>query len=196
MVVPSSLRDDVLRHLHDNMGDFGVERTTDSVKTCFYWPGYEADIAQWVLQCEACQRRNPPGVTPCAPLGTLEASYPFERISWDIMGPLPTTEKGNRYISVVTDLFTKWVEAFAFPNTLATTLAGVLVDEVICRYGVPSFLHSDQGTNLCGKVVQSVCKLLGMERTCTSAYHPQGNGQVKHFNRTVEAILAKMTQEN
>ena len=74
-----------LRHLHDNMGHFGVKRTTDCVKTRFYWPGYEADIAQWVLQCEACQRRNPPVVTPRAPLGTLDASYLFERISWDIM---------------------------------------------------------------------------------------------------------------
>ena len=115
IVVSSSLRDDVLRHLLDNIGHFGVKRTTDCVKTRFYWPGYEADIAQWVLQCEACQRRNPPVVTPCAPLGTLEASYPFERISWDIMGPLPTTEKGNWYIFVVTDLFTKMGGGFCPP---------------------------------------------------------------------------------
>ena len=88
------------------------------------------------------------------------------------------------------------MEAFTLQNTLSTTLATVLVDEVICHYGVPSYLHSDQGANLCSEVIQSVCKLLGIQRTRTSAYHPQCNSLVECFNRTVEAILAKMTQDN
>ena len=112
------------------------------------------------------------------------------------MGPLPVSERGNRYILVVSDLFTKWVEAFPISNTLSTTLATVLVDEVICRYGVPSYLHSDQGANLCSEVVSCLCKLLNIHKTRTSAYHPQGNGQVERFNQTVESILSKMVQAN
>ena len=119
-----------------------------------------------------------------------------EDISWDIMGPLPTSEQGNKYIVVVTDLFSKWVEAFAIRDTTSTTLATVLVDEVISRYGVPACIHSDQGANLCSEVIQTMCKLLGMGRTRTSAYHPQGNGQVERFNRTLEAMLAKSVEEN
>ena len=88
------------------------------------------------------------------------------------------------------------MEAFPFQNKLLTHLANVLVDEVICRYGVPSYLHSDQGANLCNEVIQSVCKLLRIQRTHTSAYHPQCNSQVEHFNRTVEAVLAKMTKDH
>lgn len=88
------------------------------------------------------------------------------------------------------------MEAFPFQNKLLTHLANVLVDEVICRYGVPSYLHSDQGVNLCNEVIQSVCKLLRIQRTHTSAYHPQCNSQVEHFNRTVEAVLAKMTKDH
>ena len=61
---------------------------------------------------ELCQKRNQPQPLPRAPLGTIRASYPFENISWDIMGPLPVTDKGNKYIFVVSDVFSKWVEAF------------------------------------------------------------------------------------
>ena len=62
------------------------------------------------------------------------------------MGPLPTSSKGNHYI--LTDLFTKWVEAFPLCSTVFTVLAIVLVVEIVCRYGVPIVIHSDQGTNL------------------------------------------------
>jgi len=64
------------------------------------------------------------------------------------MGPLPQSSSENRYIVVITDLFSKWVEAFPIKLTDSETLAQILVDEVICRYGVPSYLHSDQGANL------------------------------------------------
>ena len=77
-----------------------------------------------------------------------ELSNPFEVLSWDIMGPLPISSQGNKYILVVTDIFTKWVEAFALKDTTANTLATVLLNEVICRYGTPCTLYSDQGANL------------------------------------------------
>ena len=71
-----------------------------------------ADVEKWIWKCEPCQRRNRPPQKPQAPLGTITAEYPFQKLSWDIMGPLLTSSKGHCYILVVTDLFTKWVEAF------------------------------------------------------------------------------------
>ena len=112
------------------------------------------------------------------------------------MGPLPTSSHGNKYILVITDLFTKWVEAFPLKDTTATTLATTILNEVICRYGVPSGLHSNQGANLCSNVIYSLCDLLGIATTRTSAYHPAGNGQVKRFNRTLQSILAKTVDAN
>ena len=72
----------------------------------------------------------------------------------------------------------------------------MLVNEIICQYGVPSSLHSDQGANLTSQVFSSLCRSLGIERTQTIAYHPQGNGEVKRVNRTLEAMLAKLVKEN
>ena len=196
LVIPTSMTATILQQLHDNSGHLGIKKTTEGVKQRFYWPGYELDIKKWIQECQQCQQRNIPQPKPLAPLGTIKANYPFEKISWDIMGPLPVSSKGKKYILVVTDIFSKWVEAFALRSTDAETLATVLVDEVVCRYGVPSVIHSDQGANLTGQVVSSLCTRLGIKRTQTSAYHPQGNGQVERFNRTLEAMLAKMVREN
>eukprot|EP00731_Ephydatia_muelleri_P017867 Em0010g965a len=157
---------------------------------------YEQDIREAVKKCEACQRRNTPVPVPQAPLGTIKSEYPFQRLSWDIMGPLPATSCGNKYILVVTDVFSKWVEAFPLAVTDSITLARILTDEVICRYGVPESLHSDQGANFVSEVMQSLCAQLGIKRTQTSAYHREGNGQVERFNRTLEAMLSKVDEEH
>ena len=186
----------VLRQLHDNGGHLGVHKTLDKVKERYYWPGYGQDVKTWTRECEQCQQRNSPQPQPQAPLGTIKATKPFEKVSWDIMGPLLPSESGNKYILVVTDLFTKSVAAFPIHDTTSSTLATVLVDQFISRYGVPVVLHSDQGANLCSEVIKTICKLLGMDQTRTSAYHPQGNGQVERFNRTLEAMLAKNVKDN
>ena len=81
------------------------------------------------------------------------------------MGPLPQTSSGNKYIVVVTDLFSKWVEAFPVKSTDTETLASLLVTEIVCRYGVPSYLHSDQGANLTSNLMAAVCKHLGIAQT-------------------------------
>eukprot|EP00731_Ephydatia_muelleri_P033860 Em0040g10a len=196
LVVPKGHVKIILENLHNESGHLGVQRTTEKVKERFYWPGYEMDIQNWVQECQQCQKRNPPQPHPLAPLGSIKCTYPFDVISWDIMGPLPLSTKGHKYILVITDLFSKWVEAFPLAVTDSETLASVLMDEVVCRYGVPRSLHSDQGANLNSQVICALCKRLGINKTRTTAYHPQGNGQVERFNRTLEAILSKVVAEN
>ena len=196
LVIPSNMKATILQQLHDNNSHLGLRKTTESVKERFYWPGYEQEIEKWVRECQQCQQHNAPQPKPQAPLGTIRANRPFEKVSWDIMGPLPTSSKGKKYILVVTDIFSKWVEAFALHSTDTETLATVLFNEAICQYGVPSSLHSDQGANLTSQVVTSLCKCLRIDRSQTTTYHPQGNGQVERFNHTLEAMLAKEVKEN
>ena len=193
IIILGNPKSTVLQEVHDHLG---IKKTFDRVKARFYWPGYEKDVECWVQQCQQCQQRNPPPPHPPAPLGTMKATQPFERLSWDIMVPLPTSYKGNKYILVITNLFTKWVEAFPLKDTTTNTLATFMLNEIVCHYGVPGSLHSDQGANLCSGVIHSLCQLLGISTTRTLAYHPEGNGQVELFNHTLEAMLAKIIQDD
>ena len=185
----------VVKFLMHYIANLVIWESIKRIQERAYWPRYMEDIQRWTRSCEECQKSNSPPTAP-APLVPIVASSPFEKVAWDIMGPLPETKRGNKYILVLTDLFTKWVEAFPLKETSAETLAGVLYNEFICRFGLPKYIHSYQGRNLCGKVMQSLCGLLGIQRTNTTAYHPQGNGQTERFNRTLESMIAKMTQEN
>ena len=90
------------------------------------------------------------------------------------------------------DYFTKWVEAFWVPDMEAETVARVLMEGFIARLGLPKQIHSDQGSQVESKLFQSLCKLLGIDKTRTAAYHPQSNGFIERYNRTLENILSKL----
>ena len=196
LVIPGSLKHIVLNQLHNQSGHLGVQKTLGKVKEHYYWPGYEADVTAWIQGCRQCQKKKPPHQSQQAPLDTITSNYPFEKLSWDIMGPLPLSSTGNHYIVVITDLFSKWVEAFPVKATDTETLATLMVNEVICRFGVTHYIHSDQGANLTSNLMAAICRCLGMEQTHTSAYHPQGNGQVERFNRTLESMLAMVVNDH
>ena len=72
-----------------------------------------------------------------------QVGNPMERIVLDILGPLPVTTHGNKFILVVCDYFTKWCEAYSLPNQEVVTVARVLVEEWICHFGTPDVIHSD-----------------------------------------------------
>ena len=100
----------------------------------------------------------------------------MERVALDVIGPLPRTDRGNRFILVISDYFTRWAEAYPIPDHKAQMVAGKLVDEWISRYGIMQTLHSDQGRDFESDVFQSVVKLLGIHKTRTTPYHPESDG--------------------
>ena len=98
------------------------------------------------------RRKKSPSRKDRASMKQYSVGAPFERIALDIMGPLPESQQGNRYILVISDYFTRWVEAFAMADQEACTVADVLVKGFILRFGVPRQLHSDQGVQFESKL--------------------------------------------
>ena len=104
---------------------------------------------------------------------------------------LPKTERGNRHVIVFQDFLTKWPIVVPIPDQKTTRVARILVEEVIPVIGVPEALLSDRGTNLLSHLMQDICRLLGIEKYNTTAYHPQCNGLTERFNRTLKTMLRK-----
>ena len=199
LVIPESLVPVVLDLSHNNptCRHLGVTKTVERVKQRFYWSGLRRDVETWCRTCEQCCKRNNPKQKPRAPLVTSNVGYPGERVAMDIVGPFPKTERDNKYILVVCDYFTRWTEAFPLPNQEAATVAQVFVNEYVCGYGVPKQLRTDQGRNFESKqLIQEICELLQIHKTRPPPYHPQSDGLVERFNRTLEAMLSKYVNEN
>ena len=92
-----------------------------------YWPGLQRDVRQYIAGCNSCSKIKSDTVTKCAPMKIVHTGYPVERIATDILGELPSTKSGNKYILMASDYYTKWTESFAMPNMEARTVAKIIV---------------------------------------------------------------------
>ena len=113
----------------------------------------------------------------------------------DILGPLPLTERGNKYVLVCSDYFTKWVEAIPLKNQEAVTIADALIENVFSRFGMPLELHSDQGRNFESVIIKIVCQKMGIHKTRTTPYRPQSDGHVKRYNKSLLDALSKVLDQ-
>lgn len=192
VVIPSRLVPDVLQHLHGGPASahFSVERVWARARQTCFWPSMFKDIQQWCEQCIPCQTRRAPAPKHRAPMGGSQATLPFQRVATDIL-ELPMTSEGNRYVLVVEDYFTKFVNLYALPNQTAQSVAQCLFEDYVLIHGIPEALHSDQGRQFEAEIVQRLCQHLGIKKTRTTPYNPKSDGMVERFNRTLIDQLAK-----
>ena len=105
---------------------------------------------------------------------------------------LPVTTQGNKYIIVATDYLTKWPEAWPTADATAVTAADFLVDCIIARHGAPRELLSDQGRTFLNQLLAAMCDRWEIQQTFATVYHPQTNGLVERYNKTLAKTLAKV----
>ncbi len=192
VVVPRELQSQVLQDVHESIcggGHFGQQKTYEKLVTHYYWDGCLGDVKAWVKSCPRCAATKHPKQHIVAPLVPLPVTGPFDRLGVDCLGPFPKSINGNLHIVVFCDYFTKWVEAFAVPNITANVIARLLVRQVICRHGCPRQLLSDQGSNFLSHLVQACLDYMGVQKVNTTAWHPQTDGLVERWNRTILQCL-------
>ena len=198
LLTPQCIRATILQAAHDDnlAGHFAERKTAAKVRRHFFWPGLAADVHNFCQSCLICQQRKPPPTRPHHPLQQEVIGEPLQRVTIDILGFERATSRGNKYILVIVDTLTKWAEALPMQDERAETVAKLLVEEFVCRYGIPSQLHSDQGRQFEAAVFQEMCALLQISKTRTTPLHPQSDGQTERLNRTILDLLAKTAADN
>lgn len=198
LLVPCDLRKMVLHQMHDSKmsGHLGVKRTKEKLLQRCYWFDLKKDIQLYVARCDVCASDKMPVKKPKAPMGHLSSGAPWDTLGIDYLGPLPVSRRGNKYILVLTDHFTKYVEVMAVPNQQAEECAHRIVNDFIARWGTPLTIHSDQGATFESKLFKELCKMLNVRKTRASPRNPKGNGTTERFNSTiVKMIKAYLTEE-
>lgn len=104
---------------------------------------HKSDVEEWCRTCKICIAKKDPPKKGKSPLQIFNVGAPFERVEMDILGPLPGTFSGNKYLLVNTDCFTKWVEAFSLRSVRTKKMAEVFVMQIVFRHGVPLELHTN-----------------------------------------------------
>ncbi|KAJ8352139.1 hypothetical protein SKAU_G00236150 [Synaphobranchus kaupii] len=188
VMVPQALWEEVLQSVHEavDSGHFGVTKTVCRLHQGFYWGQHKRDVEDFCCRCDSCTaRKGPPGRSH-AQLQQFPMGFPMERVGVDVVGPLPCTDKENRYVPTAMDCFTKWPEAYALPDQEAETIVDALVGGMFSCFGAAESIHSDQGRNFESHVFATMCDWLGIHKTCTTPLHPESDSLVERFHRCME----------
>ena len=183
-----------LAHSIPLAGHLGRKKIGDRVLQRFYWPTLFQDVATKCKSCPECQKTatRPRMIAPMIPLPIVDV--PFERIAMDIVGPLPRSRMGNKYVLVICDYASRYPKAFPLCSTDDKHVAERLL-EFFSRVGIPSEILTDQGSNFMSKLLAETYTMLGVRAIRTTPYHLQTDGLVERFNQTLKQMLKKVATE-
>ncbi|KAK9066680.1 hypothetical protein SSX86_014003 [Deinandra increscens subsp. villosa] len=162
----------------------------------YYWPGMHAMAVEELKRCMSCQKYAPVISRPKNNLIPVTSAWPFQKWAVDIVGPFPEATGRVKFLIVAVDYFTKWVEAKPLATISAVQVKKFLWEFIVCRFGIPLYLVTDNGTQFADKLLKQWCTELQIQQIFTSVAHPQGNGQVERINRSIlEGIKTRLDFE-
>lgn len=196
VVVPASLRDQVLTECHDGStaAHQGVEKTYLRAHQSYFWRGMYRDVVDHIKSCSACQRSNAERSLP-VPLGEVQADFPLHKVAMDIV-ELPESEAQFSYVLVMADLFTRYVTCVPLHRTTAEDTIQAFMSGWVAKFGVPQQLLTDRGSNFSARLSEELFRFLRVRKLWTTAYHPQTDGCVERFNRSLIKMLRAMAVEH
>ena len=197
--LPTPLRKPAIEHMHSSWygGHAGTLKTVERLLLYYYWPNIHNEVQSHLSECERCQKRQTAPSIPSAKLQPLPLlSEPNQRIHADLFGPLKTSDKGKKFILVMTDAFTRYVELVAIENKETETVANAIFVHWICRYGVPLEIVTDQGKEFVSHICQTLWDKLELIHNTTTPRHPQANSQAEVVNRSIIRYLASFVDDS
>lgn len=192
--VPTGLRKQVFDTLH-NISHPGISASSKLIREQFVWPKVDKDCKLWAQACIPCQKVKVWKHTHSA-VSTFETPEKrFSHIHIDLVGPLPLSND-CRYLLTIIDRFSRWPEAVPIADITAETVAFALYQSWIARFGLPKTITSDQGRQFESHIFRELCRLFGIQHVHTTSYHPQANGILERWHRTLKTSLKCHLTEN
>lgn len=196
LVLPQQYRQSVLETAHSipMAGHLGQKKTTSRVQQRFFWPRLREDVAEMCKGCVQCQKtaRVRKHRAPMIHLPVMDR--PFQRIAMDMVGPLPRSKSGHKYILTICDYGSRYPEAIPLKSTDSKHVAEALIP-FFSHVGIPQEILTDCGANFTSKLMKELYNLLGIHAIKTSPYHPQTDRLVERFNTTMKSMLRKVIQK-
>jgi hypothetical protein len=170
----------LVKQMHEDLGHFGEQQTLAEIRRRYFWHSRTTDVKTVVRGCQQCQLVKSSGSirSEDEQLKSIPVCDLFHRVALDTAGPLPETRSGNKYILVAIDHYSKWCEAKAVADHGAKTAARFLEDDIICRYGVPKFILTDNGGEWAAKF-DVMCRDYAIQHQRTAPQWPQCNGMAE-----------------
>ena len=193
VVLPVSRRQQVLKMGHSSpiAGHFGVKKTHAKISRHFVWPGLWSEVKAYVRTCEGCQlaAKQHKSRAPLQPLPCV--GEPFQKVAFDLVGPLPRTPSGHKYLLTCMCLYTKFPEAIPLKKVDNLTVLDAMM-QIFARYGMPSELLTDQGSVFTSKLTALMCKTFGISKIQTTPYHPQSDGALERWHACLKGMIKRV----
>ena len=192
IVVPTTRRAELLKLAHSSMlgGHFSHGKTTELLNRRFTWPRMSVDVKTLCSQCVPCQKASRARI-PKAPLQPLPVlDVPFSKLAFDLVGPLPRTKSGYKYLLTSICLASKYPDAIPLKRVDVETVAEGLC-EIFSRTGIPTEILTDQGSVFTSKLTKQLCSILNIKHVKSSPYHPESNGCLERWHSTLKGTLRK-----
>jgi hypothetical protein len=202
--VPEKYRRLVLEEYHDSLwsgGHFGKDKTIEKIKRIYYFKNLYQYVELWCKSCTICNsvKKKNANSNESIPKELIETREPWDLVCIDLWKAGVKSEGGNKYILTVIDGFSKFALAIPIKSKKATVVAKALLERVFSIFGFPLRLHSDQGKEFVNEILEELCKLNGIKKSTTTAYHPQGNAyaeRIHQFFRNMLTAYIRIDQRN
>ena len=192
VVVPLGRRKQVLSIAHSSSiaGHFGVKKTHAKISQHFIWPGLWPQVKEFVRTCAGCQlaAKQHKARAPLQPLPCV--GEPFQKVAFDLVGPLPRTPSGNKYLLTAMCLYTKFPHAVPLKKVDNVSVLEAMM-EIFAMYGMPNELLTDQGSVFTSKLTSLMCKTFAISKIRTSPYHPQSDGALERWHACLKGMVKK-----
>ena len=149
------------------------------------------DAKIYVRKCDKCQKHEPIPHMPAETLNSVTSPWPFAQWGMDIVGPLPTTAAQKKFLLVVTDYFSKWVEVVAYASIKDKDVTRFVWKNIVCRFGIPQAIIADSGLQFDSSAFKDFCAKLHIRNLYSTPRYPQSNSQAEATNKTLLSALKK-----